>query len=98
MRPVVLSWHARADLREIAAFIAADDPARAARFVTELRARCQSLSHHPMQDRPAPEIDPELRILVFRAYLILHRVHDDTVRIDRVVHAARDLSALWPHD
>lgn len=74
MRPVVLSRHARADLREIAAFIAADNPARAASFVAELR------------------------ILVFRAYLILHRVHDDAVRIDRVVHADRDLSALWPHD
>ncbi|SDO04344.1 hypothetical protein SAMN05216360_11428 [Methylobacterium phyllostachyos] len=48
--------------------------------------------------RPAPEIAPEVRILVFRSYLILHRVLDDRISIDRVVHSARDRSTLLPDE
>ncbi|GJE59503.1 type II toxin-antitoxin system RelE/ParE family toxin [Methylobacterium trifolii] len=98
MRPVVISRRARSDLREIADFIAADNPNRAVSFVAELRGRCLSLARHPMQGRPAPDIAPDARILVFRAYLILHRVHDDPVLIDRVIHAARDRAPPWPHE
>ncbi|TXM69754.1 type II toxin-antitoxin system RelE/ParE family toxin [Methylobacterium sp. WL120] len=98
MRSVVVSRQARADLREIADFIAADNPKRAVGFVSELRSRCQSLARHPMQGRPAPDIAPDVRILVFRAYIILHRVHDERVLIDRVLHGARDRSQTWSHE
>nr|WP_244498853.1 type II toxin-antitoxin system RelE/ParE family toxin [Methylobacterium sp. GXS13] len=36
-----MSRQARADLREIGDFIAADNPTRARSFVSELRTRCQ---------------------------------------------------------
>lgn len=98
MRPVVISRKARADLRSIADFIAADNPSRSVSFVAELRERCLSLSRTPMQGRPAPEIAPEVRILVFRSYLILHRVRDEAVLIDRVLHSARDRSGPLPYE
>ncbi|MFG5120901.1 type II toxin-antitoxin system RelE/ParE family toxin [Methylorubrum sp. POS3] len=98
MRSVVISRRARADLRDIGDFIAVDDPTRAVSFVTELRERCRSLSHTPFQGRPTPEIAAEVRVLVFRSYLILHRVGDDVVLIDRVIHSARDRSGLLPYE
>ena len=94
MRRIVISRRARSDLKDIADFIAADDPKRAVSFIAELRTRCRSLSKTPMQGRPAPDIALDLRILVFRSYVILHRVQDDRILIDRVLHAARDRSTL----
>ncbi|WP_409566501.1 type II toxin-antitoxin system RelE/ParE family toxin [Methylobacterium sp. E-065] len=89
-----MSWRVRANPREIGDFIAAENPSRARSFVSELRTRCQALGRQPMMGRPAPEVAPDVRILVFRSFLILHRVFDDRISIDRVVHSARDRSTL----
>lgn len=94
----MVSRRARADLCEIGDVIAADNPSRARSFVSELRTRCQALGQRPMMGRPAPEIAPDVRILVFRSYLILHRVFDDRISIDRVVHSARDRSTVPPYE
>jgi toxin ParE1/3/4 len=90
LKSVLVSLRAAADLREIGRFIAADDPRRARSFVAELRARCNDLRQMPLRGRPAPEIAPDVRILVFRAYLILYRVQSDRFLIDRVLHGARE--------
>ena len=97
MTSVVVSQRAASDLREIGRFIAADDPRRARSFVAELRARCRDLRHMPLRGRPAPEIAADARVLVFRAYLILYRVRDDRVLIERVLHAARE-RPMPPHE
>ncbi|MGU3286388.1 type II toxin-antitoxin system RelE/ParE family toxin [Methylobacterium mesophilicum] len=98
MKPVVVSRRARADLREIGDFIAADNPTRARNFVSALRTRCQALCRQPMMGRPAPEIALTVRILIFRSYLILHRILDDRISIDRVLHSARDRSIVPPYE
>jgi len=51
-----------------------------------------------MIGRPAPEIASDVRILVFRSYLILHRVFDDRISIDRVLHSARERCTLPPYE
>lgn len=94
MKSLVFSTKARADLVAIADFIAADDPIRASRFVAALRERCVSLTLHPFQGRPAPEIDAQARLLVFRSYVVLHRVVDERIEIIRVLHGAQDRSLL----
>ncbi|WP_232630101.1 type II toxin-antitoxin system RelE/ParE family toxin [Methylobacterium sp. Leaf118] len=98
MRPVVIARRGRADLRDIGDVIANDDPKRAVTFVAERRVRCRSRSGTPFQGRPAPEIAADVRILVFPSYLILHRVSDEAVLIDRVIHSARDRSGLLPYE
>ncbi|MFC6024912.1 MULTISPECIES: type II toxin-antitoxin system RelE/ParE family toxin [Methylobacterium] len=98
MKPVVVSRRARADLREIGDFIAADNPTRARSFVSELRTRCQALGRQPMMGRPASEIALTVRILIFRSYLILHRILDDRISIDRMLHSARDRSIVPPYE
>jgi toxin ParE1/3/4 len=97
LKPVVISRRARADLRDIGDVIAADNPGRAGSFVAALRTRCRVLCERPMMGRPAPKIAPEVRILVFRSYPILHRL-DDRIAIDRVVHSARGRSTLPPNE
>ena len=89
---------ASADWREIGDFFAADTLSRAHSVVSELGTRCQSLGRQPVMGRPAPEVAPDVRIPVFRSHLILHRVFDDRISIDRVVHSARDRSILPPNE
>lgn len=98
MRPLVISRRARADLRDIGDVIANDDPKQAVTFVAEFRGRCRSRSGTPFQGRPAPKIAADFRILVFHSTSILHRVSDEAVLIDRVIHSARDRSGLLPYE
>ena len=83
MKEVVVSAKARADIETIADYIGQDSPVQALRFIETPKTRCLSLSVHPFQGRPAPEIADEVRLLVFRSYVILHRVLDDHAAIDR---------------
>ena len=92
MKLVQFSPRAEADLEAIADYVASDNPVRARSFVKGLRARCASLGAHPWQGRAAPAIGPEVRVLVFRSYLILYRV-SEAVEVVRVIHGARDLDA-----
>ncbi len=94
MRRIVFSAKAQADIEAIADFIAEDNPIQAVRFVAALRVRCMALAIHPFQGRPIPEVGDGVRCLVFRSYLVLHRVFDDHVAVDRVIHGARDRSTL----
>jgi plasmid stabilization system protein ParE len=46
-----------------------------------------------------PNIAPDARVLVFGNYLILYRLRgEDTIRIYRVVHGARELSHSWSEE
>ena len=98
MKPVRLSAKARADLAAIADHIALDNPRRAGSFTAELRRRCDSLGRHAFQGRPVPQIGDGVRCLAYRRYLILYRPLDDAVAIDRIVHGARDLRAIFGRD
>jgi toxin ParE1/3/4 len=85
---------AQADLLDIALYIAADDPARALRFVDELEAACDVLVDHPFAGVARPEIGEELRSKPYRRYMIYYRVLGDVVRIERFLHGARDPGAI----
>jgi toxin ParE1/3/4 len=48
---------------------------------------------------PAREdIAPGLRMAVHRPYLIFFRIETDQIRIERVLHGARDLRELFPNN
>ncbi len=94
MKPVVFSRKAELDLEDIADYIAADNPRRAASFVRELRERCFALSTLPGSARPFPHLGPDAHILLYQNYVILYRNLPQHVSIERVVHGARDILAL----
>jgi toxin ParE1/3/4 len=88
------SRRAEADLEEIAAYIARDNPSRAVSFVRELRQHCQHLLTFPEAAALRPELGAGVRLSVFGNYVTLYVVHPELLEIRRVVHGARNLAEI----
>lgn len=95
-RRLLLSPRAAADLEEIAAYIARDNPVRAAGFVAELEAKCRAVAETPELYPARTDLAPGLRIAAHGRYLVLYRdlPGESTVRVERVLHGARNLPGL----
>jgi addiction module RelE/StbE family toxin len=92
---VVLSDEAKADLREIALFIARDSKARARSFVRELQAKAHDVANMPRAFPLVPRYEHHgIRRRPFRDYLIFYRIEDSRIAIVRILHGARDYEAL----
>jgi toxin ParE1/3/4 len=93
---VILGPPARADLGEIARWIARDNPARASSFVDELEAKCAGLAIHPLR---FPVVRQGrgfvVRKRVHGSYLIFYRLGETHVEVMRIVHSARDWATLF---
>ena len=76
---------------EIAVYIAQDNPTRALTFVDELEARCAALGDAPGIGTPRPEVGEGIRMFPHRRYLIFYREAQKVVRIERIMHGARDI-------
>jgi plasmid stabilization system protein ParE len=79
------------DLEEIAEYIAQDSPRHAARMLRLLRARLKEIARNPKIYRLRPEIGADARLATVGNYVILFRIRQNTVRIERVVHGSREL-------
>ena len=91
---VEVSFRARRDLDEIAAYIAADSPRRSARWRKRLQVKMRSLRSMPTACGLAPEdqvSDREIRQLLFGNYRVLFTVHETKVFVLTVRHGARRL-------
>lgn len=82
------------DLREIADFIARDNPARAESYVGEILDRIAWVGENPMLHPVRLEWKSGLRIALHGRYRILYRHIDGLVVILLVVHSSRDLETL----
>jgi len=91
MTPGIISPVARADLMDIADFIADASPRTALEFVDKLEERCLKIGTSPESYRLRPELAAGLRSVVFSAYLIFYRAEANTVRIERILHGSRNL-------
>jgi toxin ParE1/3/4 len=89
-----LSRWVEGDLDTVAEFIAQDNPRRAVTFIREIRQKIYKVSQQPLLYQLRPEIGEAARIAVVGRYVILFRILNDTVRIERVVYGGRDLPAL----
>ena len=98
MKHLVFSPAAEEDLLDIAAYIGRDDPARALSFVGELKARCADLSDFPEQGRARQELRPGLRSIPSGRYIIFYRVSVDLLRIERILHGARNIGTELEQD
>jgi toxin ParE1/3/4 len=88
------SRRAEADLDEIAAYIARDNPGRAVTFIAELREHCRGLVMFPEARRLRPELGEGVRLSVFGNYVVLYVAHRNVLEIRRVVHGARNLADI----
>jgi toxin ParE1/3/4 len=83
------------DLDSIADYIAQDNPQRAVTFIREIRQKIYRIGEQPLLYQLRPEIGDGARLAVVGRYLILFRIIDDVVRIERVVYGGRDLPSLF---
>lgn len=98
MRPLELSAYVEADLDDIAAYIAQDNPQRAVVFIQEMRAKFQAIQRDPQLYQLRPDIGAEARMATVGHYAILFRVTTgDRVRIERVAYGGRDLGNVFGH-
>ena len=91
---VRISRRAEMDLIEITDFIALDNPERGDQFEDELLERAQKISLAPLGYVERPELREGLRSCAHGAYVIFFTVDIQGVRIERILHGARDLGPL----
>ena len=73
-------------------FIAQDNPTRALTFVDELEDKCRALGISPGIGTEQPELGEGVRMLPHGRYLIFYRAANKGLRIERVMHGARDIA------
>lgn len=86
-----LSPLAELDLIEIGDYIAKDNPSRAASFVDELLDQARKIARMPTGYAQRGELLPGLRMCSHQRYILFFRIVDQIVRIERVLHSARDI-------
>ncbi len=97
---IVQRARARADLLELAAWIAAGNPAAALALYDAYEHSLDLLAESPLLGRPYTSADPRLagmRVLAvhrFRKILIFCRLLPEAVEIVRILHGARDIPAI----
>jgi toxin ParE1/3/4 len=104
MADFFVSPEARADLDQIHAYIFEANPEEADRVLEAALATFVTLAMTPGMGRPRTFTNSALiglrsfRVHGFRNYLIFYRSGRGGVEIVRVLHAARDLDALFRDD
>lgn len=95
MLSVTFSPKSRQDLIDIGDHIAKDSRANARRFVAKLMDQCQRIGIAPLAYPGREDLAPGLRMAPMGRYVVFFRVPGGTVRIERVLHGARDLPAIF---
>ena len=98
--PIEKKSQAKADLLEIAAYIAADNPEAAESFLDAAEATFEFIASLPSVGRtfrfqsPAAEGMRVWRVEGFERYLIVYRTVEDRIDSVRVLHGSRDIAGL----
>ena len=95
MVSVSFSPKSRQDLIDIGDFIAKDSRANARRFVAKLMTQCQRIANAPMGYPSREDLAASLRMASMERYVVFFRVLDGVIRIERVLHGARDMPAIF---
>ena len=95
MTPVLLSPAAIRDVDEIGDYIASDNPVAAVKFIQTIRKRCAALSTQPRSGRARPELRNDLRSVPFDSYVIFYSIGEYDLRIERILHGARDIDTIF---
>jgi addiction module RelE/StbE family toxin len=82
---------ARADRREIFEFIAADSIRAAIRMDLIFAEKAETLRSFPEIGHPG-RVPGTRELLAHRHYILVYRVHEETVQILRLLHTSRQ----WP--
>lgn len=89
-----LEWRpqASADLLEIVAYIADDNPDAAQELKDEIEAKADKLPDDPRLYKPSVRVKGLRELIVQSNYIVLHRESPQLVEVVNVIHARRQ----WP--
>lgn len=88
----------RQDLVDIGDCIAKDSRANARRFVGKLIQQRKHIGSAPLGDPGRVDLAPGLRMAALGSYVIFFGASDSKVRIERVLHGARNLPVVSETD
>jgi toxin ParE1/3/4 len=93
---VRVEWHplARADLAEMVAYIASDNPVAAYRVHDDIRKQTNLLAIYPEIGRPGRVRGTRELVITGTPYIAAYRFAGDALTILRLLHGAR----LWPRE
>ena len=100
-RRVVRSDESKRDVVELADYIAQNNYGVSIRFLNAVEQTCEFLAANPHAGQlcqfknPATEGLRVWAVEKFRNYLVYFRPADDGIVIERVLHGARDIEALF---
>ncbi len=92
---VAFSPPAETDLEQIGDYITQQNPGRAVTFILEIRAKARLIGEQPLAFPARDDITLGLRMAIRHRYMILYRPLDGLVRIERILHTARDLRRIF---
>jgi toxin ParE1/3/4 len=95
---VVKTPQADHDLVEIWAFVACDTPSAADRLLDTINDKCTLLSESPRMGRRRPELATSLHSFPVDSYVVFYRPIEDGIEVVRVIHAARDIPAVFDEE
>ena len=98
MAAVTFSPKARQDLLDIGEYIAKDSRPNARRFVGKQMEQCKRIGNAPLGFAGREDLAPGLRMAALGRHVIFFRLIDRKVRIERVLHGARNLPAVLESD
>jgi toxin ParE1/3/4 len=82
---IELSAFVEGDLEVIADYIAQDNPDRTVTFIREIRSEFRCIARNPLLYRLRPAIGYDARMVIVGRYVILFRIVEKIVRIERAV-------------
>lgn len=94
MAAVTFSPKSRQDMLDIGDHIAKDSRANAQRFVAKLIDQCSEIGRAPLGYVSREDLAAGLRMAALDRYVIFFRVSDGVIRIERVLHGARNLPVV----
>lgn len=94
-RTIVRTPAAEDDLIGIWLHIARDNPVAADRFLDWIAERIGMLADFPEAGAARPDIAEDVRMLAVESHVVLYRIVGTVVEIVRIVHGARDATALF---
>ena len=90
-----LSDQGRDDLSEIFEYIASDNESAALRVVIRFLDLFELLEQNPRIGRSRDDLQEGLRSIPQSSYMVFYRIWAGRVVIVRVLHAARDIAAVF---
>ncbi len=98
MRRLLYSETARSDIRELQRYLTLESGSlkTAQRFIGQLKKRCEKLATLPgTLGRARPELQPDLRSIAHKSYVIFFRYSGDRIEIVSILNGLRDIDAFF---